>query len=203
MCRCVWLSFDVTSQFMYHFTLSLFLSVWFYTICSLWTAAKWKKTWKQILWIMSLIKWIRIMGWWWVGMNMRVGGNDQWARLGKIKESASVYVAAGAETRTCVCFVYVHGCECVCLCVCRGPVSDQEWLMGLCHMKEPQTKPHCLNWSIAYLTSSSFSPAPFMLLSSSSAPSHRGLVFTPACSSQSHRGESTFFSAGRASAAWF
>lgn len=35
-------------------------------------------------------------------------------------------------------------------------------------MKEPQTKPHSLNWSIAYLTSSFLFPPPFLLLFSSS-----------------------------------
>lgn len=46
---------------------------------------------------------------------------------------------------------------------CRGRVSEQRWLMGLCHMNEPQTKPSSLNWSIAYFTSSSFFPHPSAL----------------------------------------
>lgn len=47
------------------------------------------------------------------GIDVRVGGDDHRACLGKIRACSSVYVAVGAEARTC-------GCSCMLVCVYVG-----------------------------------------------------------------------------------
>lgn len=111
-----------------------------------------------------------------------------WMGVGEII-IGHVFVKLG-RARVCM-----GGCTDVRMCVggwvqvrvsmaCRGPVKEQKWLMCLCHLNEPQTKPRSLNWSVEYLTSPSFFSSHSLFLI---PPPFHLLVFTPACSSQSRR----------------